>query len=268
VLGCLAKEDIALTFAAMGLYAVVVQRRPRFGLGVMTLAGAWFVVVIGAIMPAISGHRYHYWDYPSLGPSWTRAPLAIVRRPWHVLASVFNRGEKRATLAATFGAWLFLPLVSPLLLVAVPTIAERFLAGNPAFWSEKFQYSLPIAPILAFAAIDTLSRMTRLRSLAVAGVLACGLVLSLAVVRPLEGLSGYMTAARAGEIDECLRRIPPHASVAASGPLVPHLTHRLEIDPIFRQDDDAYLAVEGRAVRDPGYRRVCREGGVTVLRRA
>lgn len=267
-LGCLAKEDIALTFAAMGLYAVVVQRRPRFGLGVMSLAVAWFVVVIGAIMPAISGHRYHYWDYPSLGPSWTRAPLAIVRRPWHVLAAVFNRAEKRTTLTATLGAWLFLPLFSPLLLVAVPTIAERFLAGNPAFWSEKFQYSLPIAPILAFAAIDTLSRMTRLRLLAVAGVLACGLVLSLAVVRPLQGLSGYMTATRAGEIDECLRRIPPNASVAASGALVPHLTHRLEIDPIFRQDEDAYLAVEGSAGREQGYRRVCRDGGVTVLRRA
>ena len=268
VLGCLAKEDIALTFAAMGLYALVVQRRPRFGLGVMTLAGAWFVVVIGAIMPAISGHRYHYWDYPSLGPSWTRAPLAVVRRPWHVLASAFNRGEKRATLAATFGAWLFLPLASPLLLVAVPTIAERFLAGNPAFWSEKFQYSLPIAPILAFAAIDALSRLRRLRSLAVVGVvLASSLVLSLAVVRPLSGLSGYMTATRAGEIDACLDRIPPNASVAASGALVPHLTHRPEIDPIFRQDDDAYLAVEGRVGRDPGYRRVCRDGGVTVLRR-
>lgn len=268
VLGCLAKEDIALTFAAMGLYAILVQRRPRFGLGVIAVAGAWFVVTIGAIMPAISGRQYHYWDYPSLGSSWTRAPLAVVRRPWHVVASVFNRREKGATLAATFGAWLFLPLVSPLLLVAVPTIAERFLSGNPAFWSEKFQYTLPIAPILAFAAIDTLSRMRRLRPLAIAGVLACGLVLSLAVVRPLHGLSGYMTAARAAEIESCLRRIPPTASVAASAALVPHLTHRAWIEPIFRQDNDAYLAVEGRTGPDSGYRRVCRDGGVTVLRRA
>jgi len=267
-LGCLAKEDIALTFAAMGLYAVVVQRRKRFGLGVMALTGAWFVAAIGVIIPAISGHRYHYWDYPSLGPNWKRAPLAVVRRPWHVAASVFDRPAKRATLATTFGAWLFLPLASPLLLVALPTIAERFLAGNPAFWSDRFQYSLPIAPILAFAAIDTLSRMTRLQSLAVVGVLACGLVLTAGVVRPLRGLPGYMTAARAGEIDACLDRIPPHASVAASGALVPHLTHRLEIDPLFREHDDAYLAVEGRPGRDPGYRRVCRDGGVTVLHRA
>ncbi|HET7554374.1 MAG TPA: DUF2079 domain-containing protein [Gaiellaceae bacterium] len=267
-LGCLAKEDVALTFAAMGVYALVVQRRARFGLGVIGVAGAWFVVTLGLIIPAISGHRYHYWDYPSLGRSWTRAPLAVVRRPWRVAAALVDKSVKRTTLTATFGAWLFLPLGSPLLLVAVPTIAERFLAGNPAFWSDRFQYSLPIAPILAFATVDALSRLGRFRAVAATAVLACGLVLSIAVVRPLHGLSGYMSAARAGKIDACLDRIPPQASVAASGALVPHLTHRPQIDPLFREEHDAYLAVAGRTGRDPGYRRICRGGGVTVLRRS
>jgi uncharacterized membrane protein len=268
VLGCLSKEDVALTFAAMGVYAALVQRRGRFGLGVIALTGAWFAVTIGAIVPAIAGRRYHYWDYPSLGHRWTSAPLALVHRPWRVLATPFDNLTKLETLAATFGAWLFLPLVSPLLLVSMPTVAERFLAGNPSFWTERFQYSLPIAPILAFAAIDSLSRLrvARVRGLGVAGVLACGLLLSLAVVRPLQGLSEYMPKARAAAIDSCLDRIPPHAAVAASGSLVPHLTHRLRIDPLFRQDRDRYLAVDGRAAHAPGYRRVCRRGGVTVLR--
>jgi hypothetical protein len=154
------------------------------------------------------------------------------------------------------------------LLVAIPSVAERFLAGNPSFWTDRFQYSLPIAPILAFAAIDSLSRLrgARVRGLAVAGVLACGLVLSAAVVRPLRGLSDYMPAGRAAAIDSCLDRIPPRAAVAASDSLVPHLTHRLRIDPLSRQEHDRYLAVDGRATHSPGYRRVCRRGGVTVLR--
>ena len=268
VLGCLTKEDVSLTFAAMGVYAALVQRRGRFGLGAIALAGAWFAVTIGAIMPAIAGRPYHYWHYPTLGPRWTSAPLALVRRPWRVLAAPFDNGTKLETLAATFGAWLFLPLVSPVLLIAIPAVAERFLAGNPSFWTDRFQYSLPIAPILAFAAIDSLSRphARRVRGLAVVGVLACGLVLSLAVVRPLRGLSGYMPEARAAAIDSCLDRIPPRVAVAASGALVPHLTHRLRVDPLFRQEHDRYLAVDGRAAHAPGYRRVCRGGGVTVLR--
>ena len=268
VLGCLSKEDVALTFAAMGVYAAVVQRRGRFGLGVVALAGAWFAITIGAIVPAIAGRRYHYWDYPSLGPSWTSAPLALASRPWRVLATPFDKLAKLETLGATFGAWLLLPLVSPVLMVAIPTVAERFLSGNPSFWSDRFQYSLPIAPILAFAAIDSLSRLrgARLRGLGAAGVLACGLVLSLAVIRPLQGVFEYMPATRAAAIDSCLDRIPPQAAVAASGALVPHLTHRRRIDPLFRQEHDRYLAVDGRAGRAPGYRRVCKRGGVTVLR--
>jgi uncharacterized membrane protein len=265
-LGCLSKEDVALTFAAMGLYALVVQRRGRFGLGVTVLAGGWFALTIGAIVPAIAGHRYTYWDYPSLGPSWTRAPLAAARRPWRALAALVDRSGKRETLAATFGAWLFLPLASPLLLVAIPTLAERFLAKNPSFWSAKFQYSLPIAPILAFAAVDSLSRLRGLRLLGAAGLLACGLVLTLAVVRPLRGLTSYMPAGRAVAIDACLDRIPPQAAVAASGSLIPHLTHRLRIDPLFRQENDSYLAVAGARGHPRGYRAVCRGGGVTVLR--
>jgi uncharacterized membrane protein len=266
VLGCLSKEDIALTFAAMGVYALAVQRRPRFGLGVVAVSAAWFVVTIGAIVPAIRGRPYHYWNYPTLGRSWAQAPLAFARRPWASLSALFDRPEKRATLAATFGAWLFLPLLSPLLLVAVPAIAERFLAGNAAFWSENFQYSLPIAPILAFAAVDSLSRLPRLRAASALAVLGCGLVLTLGVVQPLRAVDGYMAAGRADAIDGCLDRIPPQASVAASGALVPHLTHRLRIDPLFRLEHDAYVAVEGRVGRDPGYRRVCHAGGVVVLR--
>lgn len=265
-LGCLSKEDIALTFAAMGVYAVAVQRRPRLGLAVLVVTAAWFVAVVGAIVPAIRGRPYHYWDYPTLGRSWIRAPLVFARKPWPTLAALLDRPEKRATLAATFGAWLFLPVLSPLLLVAVPTVAERFLAGNPAFWSEKFQYSLPLAPILAFAAVDSLSRLSRFRAVGAVAVLACALVLTLGVVRPLRGVGRYMTAGRAAAIDGCLDRIPPRAAVAASGRLIPHLTHRLRIDPVFRQEHDRYLALAGPAAHPRGYRPVCSAGGVTVLR--
>jgi uncharacterized membrane protein len=265
-IGCLSKEDVALTFAAMGLYAVVAQRRARFGLGVAAVAVVCFAATVGAIIPAIRGRPYHYWDYPTLGRSWARAPLAFARRPWASVAALVDRPEKRSTLAATFGAWLFLPLLSPLFLVAVPAVAERFLAGNPAFWSEGYQYSLPLAPVLAFATVDTLARLPRLRVVGPIAVLACGAVLTVGVVRPLRGLDRYMSSTRAAEIDVCLDRIPPQASVAASGRLVPHLTHRLQIDPLFRQEHDAYLAVEGPTGRTPGYRRVCRDGGVSVFR--
>ena len=266
-LGCLCKEDVSLTFFAMGVYALVVQRRPRFALAVCSAALGWFALTVGAIIPAISGHRYHYWDYPSLGPSWTRAPLALALRPWRAVTVLVDRSVKRHTLVALFGAWLFLPLASPLLLVALPTIAERFWAGNPAFWTTKFQYSLPLAPVLAFAAVDAACRLRgRASRPAVFGALAASLLLSVAVVRPLAGLGHYMSASRAAATDACLDRIPANAPVAASGTLVPHLTHRAQVYRLGREPGTAFLAVSGADPGQIGYQVVCRGGDATVLK--
>ncbi len=265
VLGCLAKEDIALTFAAMGVYAVVVQRRWRFGLAVSAVCFAWFAVVLDVVMPAISGHRYHYWNYPSLGRTWPAAALALLERPWRGITLALDRTTKVATLAETFGALAFLPLASPLLLVAVPGLVERFWSQNPALWSTRFQYTLPVAPVLAFAAIDGARRLRPFSRPLALGAAACGLALSAFLVRPLEGLPEFMSAQRAAASDTCLDRIPPEAPVAASQRLIPHLSHRRDVVPLSRRSGQRYLAVAGRTrVRGP-YRLVCRRGAVTVL---
>jgi uncharacterized membrane protein len=276
VLGCLAKEDIALTFAAMGLYAGIVQRRFRFGLAVAAATTAWFVIVIGLVIPAISGRRYHYWDYPGLGPTWIAGALTLLQRPYLALTLALDRTAKLVTLAETLGAWLFLPLASPLLLIAVPTLAERFWAGDSALWSARFQYSLPVAPVLAFAAIDGASRLRPVVARpALVAAMGCAVLLSAVVVRPLEGLPELMSAKRAALSDACLDQVPPQAPVAASQRLIPHLSHRRIVRPLGRHDepflaiahdrqpaDRRLLAAQGR------YRVVCRRGGVTVLETA
>ena len=48
-------QTYALTFAAMGIYALVVQRRWQFGLVVAAVCTAWFALVLDVVIPAISG---------------------------------------------------------------------------------------------------------------------------------------------------------------------------------------------------------------------
>jgi len=279
VLGCLTKEDVALTFAAMGVYAFVVQGRRQLGAAAVAAGAAWFGVTVSVIVPTIAGRPYHYWDYPGLGATPGRALLTLLERPYRGLTMLLDRPEKRTSLGKLMGAWLFLPLASPVLLVAVPQLAERFWAGNANLWSTSFQYSLPIAPVLAFAAVDGTWRLGRRgRGRSVAPVLlplalAAGVVVTAFVVRPLGPLTHYMSAARATEIDRCLDAIPSQASVAASQHLIPHLTHRTDITPLYRRRDQEYLAADGRRghrllVAPPtGYRVLCRGGPVTVLAR-
>lgn len=283
VLGCLAKEDIALSFAAMGVYALVVQRRRRLGLAVIALCGAWFATAVDVVIPAISSRPYHYWNYPGLGHSWTGAAISLVERPYRAFTLALNRTAKLVTLAETFGAWLLLPLLSPLLIVALPTLAERFWAHNPAFWSTRYHYSLPLAPILAFAAVDAARRLRGLSRPALVAAAATSVVLSAVVVRPLQGLP-LMSARRAALSDSCLDRIPAGAKVAASERLIPHLSHRPVIKPLRRESGEPYLAITravladrkllaralaGRAIppRHVRYRVVCHVGAVTVLDR-
>ncbi len=286
VLGCLAKEDIALTFAAMGIYGLVVQKRWRFGLVVVATCMAWFAFVLDFAIPEISDRPYHYWDYPGLGRNWTAAAVTLLERPYRALTLAFDRTAKATTLAATFGAWLFLPLASPLLLVALPTLGERFWAQNQAFWSTGYQYSLPVSPVLAFAAIDGARRLRPQSRRALAAAAAVGIVLSAFVVRPLGVLGHLMSAHRAVLSDSCLDAVPPEASVAASERLIPHLSHRSVVRPLAREAGETYFAVAhdapatdqdllrralaGRPIapRDVRYRLVCRRGAVSVLEAA
>src|SRR5206468_2926049 len=67
-LGLLTRENIALTFAAIGVFVILAQRRWRLGAALIAVCAAWFVSVIEVIMPAIAGAPYGHWTYQDLGP--------------------------------------------------------------------------------------------------------------------------------------------------------------------------------------------------------
>src|ERR671936_386334 len=108
---------------ALGLYVAIFQRRRRLGLATAGVSAAWFVLAVKVVMPALAGRGYGYWAYD---------------------LHVVHPGAKLETIAALLGAWLALPLLSPLLLVAGPTLAERIFSTTPSHWSTRFHYSLTI----------------------------------------------------------------------------------------------------------------------------
>ncbi len=295
LLGLLTRENIALTFAAIGVFVLLAQRRWRLGAALVAVCAAWFVAVIEVIMPAIAGVPYSHWTYDALGPSPVGALLHIVRHPISSLALLFDNTIKLKLWAGLFGAWLFLPVLSPLFLVAIPELLERFWSSNPALWSASFHYSLVITPVLAFASIDTLARIRRmlpdrLSELAVRGVsialLGAGLILTFGIVRPLDELGTYTWAGQVAQIQSCLDVIPADASVSASDALLPHLSHRREIYLLTMKADAQYVAIdlasygghffpgEQTQIRDKitralsgGYGVACSKGTTVVLQR-
>src|SRR3989440_8790967 len=252
-LGLLARENIALTFAAIGVYIAVVQHRWRLGAAVIALCAAWFAALIEVVMPAIAGVPYGHWTYDALGSGPGSALLHVIRHPVSSLRLLVDNNAKLKLWGGLLGAWLFLPVLSPLALVAIPTILERLWSSNPALWSASYHYSLVIAPVLAFASIDGVARLRQVAGGRIrrfvevglsVGVLAAGTVLSVAVVRPFDEIGTYISASQVSEIRSCLGVIPADAGVSASNALLPHLSHRRQIYLLTMKADADYVAID------------------------
>ena len=262
-LGLLTRENIALTFVAIGVYIAVVQHRWRLGAVVIALSVAWFAALIEVVMPAIAGGPYGHWTYDALGTGPGSALLHVIRHPLSSLRLLVDNSAKLKLLGGLLGAWLFLPVLSPLALVAIPTLFERLWSSNPALWSASFQYSLVIAPILAFAAIDSTARLQRMfpqrktfpfpfgggkggglgMGVSIA-VLAAGLILSFGVVGPFDEVGTYISSRQVSDIQSCLTVIPADAGVSASTELLPHLSHRYQIYLLSMKHDAEYVAID------------------------
>jgi uncharacterized membrane protein len=293
----LTREDIALTLIALGFYIAIAQRRFVVGAVLMGLNLFWFGLLIGVIMPALAGSPYRHWTFNTLGTGPLSAAWHVIRDPFGSLELLFRPIAKARVWVASFGNWLFLPLISPLALIAVPDYLERFWNDLPYVWTFHMQYSMPAAPILAFAAIDGAARLKTWRPaqehssigvLAAVAVLLTSTLLSV-IINPLAELSTYVSSATAANIQSCLDVIPPTASVASTQNLLAHLAARAQIyqipiqkvngssiDPISagvqyiavdmatEGKDSQYRSVVQRAL-DNGYGVACTKGLTVIL---
>jgi hypothetical protein len=279
----LVKEDLSLTVAAIGGY--VFLRGPR-RLGALTvLAGASSgLVIVKVILPAF---------HPAGGYPYA-AQLAL---------NTDGLDIKARTLVLLLAPTLFLAARSPLILIAIPTLAWRFVADNPSYWGDGFHYSAVLMPIMAVAMLDAiagrpgtgrsgpaqphqLARRRWSRTVAL-GYLAVSL--ALAPDRPLWRLTEpafWRTQPAVAAAHRLLDRIPDGAVVAATNGLAPHLTSRCEVrllaeTPAAEQDAEwiaadrllpvfvtpAELRRQLAQLHVIGYRTVTDDGRFVLLRR-
>lgn len=192
----LVKEDLALLVSAFGVWFWLSGERRRGA--VLAIAGVVaYVLITGPLMP---GAYTYAGQYP--GP---------------VLEDL---GTKARTLAYLLGAFAGLSLLSPLLVLALPLLAARFLGDNPKYWTLEDHYSLTIAPILALASVDGLRRFPRAWWIPP----ALAVVLAPAFLQIPASTPHAYRAAR-----DALSVIPRDAPVTASNRLAAHLSARDEI---------------------------------------
>jgi uncharacterized membrane protein len=111
---------------------------------------AWSVLAIMVIIPHFNpAHHYPYWnDGGVIGPGGHPSAGALL----HQLTMAGH--EKLWTTYLILLPVAFLALRSPLALIAVPSLALRFISTNSYFWGTGWHYDATVMPIVFLAAVD------------------------------------------------------------------------------------------------------------------
>jgi uncharacterized membrane protein len=284
----LVKEDLGLTVGVLGLLLARQQRRLGLACAAVGIAGSALEVLV--LIPSFNpGGEYRFWEFAGFtGGGW--APEFL----WHTPVDLLTSHVKVQTLIMLAAPTAFVALRSPLILLAVPTLAWRLLSTNPSFWGTDHQYGAVLMPIVFAAFIEALIRMAEdsgTRTIRAALATSVGITTLLIPQLPLAGLlksATWQTDQRVLAARRMLDRIPDGTTVAATNMLIPQISSRCtafvfpsypvpglrtewivaeELPPElwpYSSDDQARYLADARAA---GYRTVADENGLVLLHR-
>jgi uncharacterized membrane protein len=294
----LTKEDMSFFVATFGIYLVLL-RHWRQGLAAIVGGALWYPLATKLVMPALAnGGAFRYWRYRDLGSSPLNALVRIAGSITLPFLVALNNPEKATTMAFLFGAFLWLTIYSPILVLTLPLLAERMLSNEPSLWGPSGHYSLTIAPVLAMGAADGMANVLRFfgverrRALVVAllglGIVAVNIDLarSYPLTQELRSSAFWHRSAEDEAMAAAVTRIPAHSgSVAADGTFLPAVSARGTVyyigpqtpltdwvvykDAMPNHDGAAYLALVRKtmAERAKDYRLVFSRGDIRLWRR-
>lgn len=282
-LASLTKEEIVLLVAMMGLYALLVERRPRWGIPIFLAGAAYFLLIMQVVIPAFNvGDTSQLVEgrYEAFGGSMGGVVRTAITDPLFTFSFLLS-GDKLIYLASLFGLTGFLSLLAPFVLaISLPEIAINLLSDRPQMTNIRYHYSAPILPfvyVAAAAGIHNLTELLRgtanlrrrplswLRRFApgekirerLPVFLALGMLLFGAQVDydsgPLPLFSSPSNTSTVihppseehlDALDEAVSLIPDDAKVSATNQLGPHLAHRRYLYLFPTIQDAEYVIVD------------------------
>ena len=240
----LVKEDMGLSVAAVGLL-LLLNRRWQSGSVLVTGGIAAVSLTVYRIIPWFAtDHQYAYFSNLP-GGSATHVHLGSL-----FLGLVWPTVKWR-TLGWIFGITGLLCLRSPLVVMALPTLAWRFSSANTAYWGTAWHYNAVLMPIVFLAAVDAVvrldsSRRAWLRSYArQAAPLMAGVAVAVSVsmsltLSELADPSTYPSGPHVAALRAADRLIPSGATVETGNPQLAALSSRCTVfwpggDPVAPQ---------------------------------
>ncbi|PYS48832.1 MAG: hypothetical protein DMF68_11880 [Acidobacteria bacterium] len=259
ILLLLTKESMPALVAFFGIY-LLLQKRYRDGIIALALGALTFPLIINVVIPFFSGHPHRYWTYDTFGGTLSSAFKTMITRPGLTLRVLVTPAVKRRTIWLIFSPFLALPLLSPLIVLFVPIFAERFLSDRDIFWDPTFHYNATIAPLVAMAAADALSRLAKLvkgeRARRAFILVPCLVILLINLYMQPELPIWRLTAPSYWRLTDedrdgyaAMSVIPKDATVSAQVAIATHLMHRRTcyvITSIMTPPENKYIITSSR----------------------
>jgi len=208
------------------------------------ILAAWFLIVIGVIMPALipagSSAGGHIFQYQKMMEGFGHYQI--------------NRLTHAALLLTPI---LLLPLLSPdILFIGLPGFLEIFLSPSPYYYSIEYQYSALIIPCLFIATVKTLSTIRNFDqhhiSCLYKPILCCLLIsgfFCMLLFSPSPLRSGPFSKSYDPTItehnlamDEILESIPPDVAIGSQEDILPHISRRPNLYQGFNEKADYIIA--------------------------
>jgi uncharacterized membrane protein len=236
----LVKEDMGFLVAGIGVALVIsgqnwVSRQRLVGVALVVAGLADTIIATYVLIPAFGGRSDYYWAYGELGTNATQAIVHLFTHPSVALNALVTPGAKIDLVLWLLAPFVFLPLLSPLSVAAIPLVLERLLDVKfPNWWSTGGQYNAYLVIILACAAVDGAVRLDRWISRTRHGWMALGwavitcaaavaLVPRFAFGQALHG-SFYHRDAQANAAIQAANAVPSGVTVEASDDVGPQLS--------------------------------------------
>jgi uncharacterized membrane protein len=162
-LALLAREDVALVAAALGVWALAFRRPRAVTLGVLLIASGLAVLAttLFIVRPQFASASA---QYGAMYHELARAPWQALPRLVWTPGSTPDTVLKLEMLAALLTPLAFLPIAAPAtLLVALPAFAEHLLSERSQQHTIVYHYAALLIPVLAWGAMLGLARIARRR---------------------------------------------------------------------------------------------------------
>lgn len=163
ILAASCKEEIGLLLFMMGLYTIIVLRRPQVGSWTMLFALSWSLVAVLGIQHYFAAGNIHWGRYDYLGESPLAKAAALFTQPMLIWQQL-QAAEAGGYLLRLLWPVAFVALLAPeILLLALPSLAINLLADFPPMHQVyELIYAAPILPFVMVATVEGIGKVVRL----------------------------------------------------------------------------------------------------------